>query len=216
MGVVVDTILTFPDPALSTVSAIPAGRTPALTHAGIWTILPNGLIAAGFSDRFQVELRTFSGDLVRVLTRGKEPAPLTRQKQERFLERLLDLWAEMFRARGESESSIADQLREGRRIYALPEYAPAFTALAVGPEGTLWIQRALPVDSMTGAILQGQALRAFAGPEWEIYSSEDRLIGLAILPPGFTLLKIHGDHIYGKQRGEFDLQRVVRLRIGVP
>ncbi len=91
-GVVVDTILAFPDPAPSTVSAIPAGRTPALTHAGIWTILPNGLIAAGFSDRFRIELRTLDGEVLRVITSGEEPAPLTRREQERFLERLLDLW----------------------------------------------------------------------------------------------------------------------------
>lgn len=212
-GAVVDTILTFPDRATPPVSE---GRTPALTHAGIWTALPDGSVAAGFSDRFRIEIRAPDGRLTRVITREAEAAPLSAREQERFLERLLHLWREMFRARGESESWIESQLREGRNIYALPEYAPAFTALAAGPEGTLWVQRALPVDSMTGAILQGFPIRAFAGPEWEVYSREGRFLGVVTMTSGFALLKIRDGYVYGRQRGEYDVERMGRLRVRVP
>jgi hypothetical protein len=212
-GAVVDTILTFPERGPP---PLPPGRTPALTHSGVWTTLSDGSVVAGFSDNFRLEVRAPDGGLVRVIGNDDAPVPLSRREQERFLERLLELWAEMFRGRGESEGWIAEQLREGRRLYALPEFAPAFTALAPGPEGTLWVQRALPVDSMTGAILQGAPLRAFAGSMWEVYSREGRPLGVVTVPHGFTLLKIRGQHVYGRQRGEFDVQHVVRLRIRMP
>lgn len=212
-GEVLDTVLAF---GVRASPPDPQGRVAALTHAPLWSITSDGRLISGMSDRSRIEVRRSNGDLEMAIVKDDANAVLSRQEQERFLERLLELWAEMFRTRGDSEDWIQSQLRRGRSIYILPDRLPAFTALTGGPEGTIWARGVLPVDSMTREIVtHASPLRALASTNWDVYASDGRFLGDVGLPSRFTLFRIRGEHIYGMERDSLGVQRVVRLRIVV-
>lgn len=217
-GEVLDTILEFdlqPSPWGMT-TPTPQGRREVLAHSPLWAIMFDGRLVAGRSDHGRIEVRDSTGRLELVVEKQSEDAALSPQEQERFLNRLLDLWAQMFRARGDSEERIRSQLRQSRDIYILPERRPALTGFTGGPEGTIWVRGALPIDSMTAHIFQPRwPLREFWSPNWEVFSWAGRFLGEVVLPPRFTLFKIRGSHIYGMERDELGVQRVVRLRIRI-
>jgi hypothetical protein len=121
----------------------------------------------------------------------------------------------MFRGRGESEGWIASQLSQLQHIYVPPEYRPAFTGLAHGPAGTILVRRALPIDSITSAILEGfrPPLREFWSRVWDIYSSDGRYLGELLFPERMTVHRIRGSYVYGVQLDDLGVQQVVRLRI---
>jgi hypothetical protein len=214
-GAVIDTVLEF-DPRPPGIYA--EGRRDALEHAALWTVLPDGRFVAGVSDRYRIEILFPNGVLEMLLKREPEVHRLSRNDQQRFLGRLAEVWAEMFRARRESEAWIESQVRQVEQVYVAPEFAPSFTGFAGGPEGTMWVRRALPVDSMTAAVLDGfrRPLREFWSPVWEVYSRHGRFLGEITMPPRFTPHKIRGMHVYGVERDALDVQRVVRLQIVVP
>lgn len=153
-----------------------------------------------------------------VLRMQGQDLTLSGDEQDAFLERLGEVWAGMFRARGESEAWIKSQLQQIPRVYVPPSHRPGFTGLAGGPKETIWVRRALPIDSFTSAILEGfrLPLREFWSPTWGVYSREGRYLGEVTLPRRFTLHRIKGFHLYGVERDELGVQRVVRLQIRTP
>jgi hypothetical protein len=214
-GTVMDTLVSFEPRAPGVYSE---GRREAMEHAALWTVLPGGQLASGVSDRFRIEIRSPEGELEMVITREPEMVPLSRAQQQRFLERLGEVWAGMFRDRGESEDWIRSQVNQVSRVYASPEHAPMFTGIAGGPAGTVWFRKALPIDSMTRAVLDGfrQPLQEFWSFAWEVFSEEGRNLGDITMPPGFVLQRIRGSHVYGLERDSLGVQHVVRLRIVMP
>lgn len=217
-GTVLDTILEFdlhPSPwGISTQTS--QGRREALSHSPLWEVMPDGRLISGTSEQYLMEVRGLDGRLEMVVEKQQETPTLSREEQERFLDRLLELWAEAFRVRGDPEERIQSQLRQGRDIYILPERLPAFTGFAGGPEGTIWVRGVLPIDSMTAHILQPRPpLREFWSSRWEVFSRTGRFLGEVILPTRFTLFKIRDPYIYGMERDELGVERVVRLRIRV-
>jgi hypothetical protein len=214
-GAVLDTIIEF-EPRAPGIYA--EGRREAMEHAALWTVLPDGRVISGVSDRFRIEVRSPDGDLEMVIKRDPEAHRLSEAEKQRFLQRLAEVWAEMFRERGESEAWIESQLRQVSQAYVAPTYPPTFTGLAGGPEGTIWIRKALPIDSMTPAVLDGfrRPVEEFWSSTWEVFSEEGRYLGDVSMPSRFTPHKIRGSRIYGVERDALGVHRVVRLRILLP
>ena len=52
-----------------------------------------------------------------------------------------------------------------------------------------------------------------SAPEWDVFDSEGRYLGVVTMPRLFTPKIFRGDKIYSIWRDEFDVQYVVRLRI---
>jgi len=212
-GEVVDTVHVFSPPP----TASQPGRVVALRHAPVWTVTSEDKVLVGVSDVFRLELRTLANVLERVITTTGPRSELSSSEQERFLDQLLARWAEMFRARGESEGWIAEELRKGRQLFDLPTGRPQFTRLLEGPQRTIWAQGALSIDSVRPEIVWSPtALPAFASSHWYVFSREGRYLGLMTLPDRFWVFKIRGLHIYGVETGELDIQQLVRLRIVIP
>lgn len=190
------------------------GRTEALMHSPLWSILPDGRLVAGRSD--QSSFQVWGPDKrLKMVVRRHEPNPiLSESGQERYLDRLMEIWETMFRDEGESEEWIAQQVRRGRQVYIPPVRLPAVTGFAGGPEGTIWVRAARPVELMTSHVLYARPpVREFWSRNWEVFSADGRLLGTVVLPPRFTLFRIRGDYIYGVEEDDFDVQRVVRLRL---
>lgn len=213
-GEILDTIAGFPLKASQSIHQ--KKHIEALRHEGMWSVLRDGRLSWGTSDNPRLIIRNTEVDSATFvdLTDGRANPILSGREQDRFLERLLYLWADMFRRRGESEAWIESELRKGKDIYVLPQQLPVFTGLAAGPEETLWVRGVLPVDSMTHEIVtSGSALSALAGHEWRVFARDGQFLGVVTLPPRFTFFKIRGTYIYGMERDDLGVQRVVRLRI---
>ena len=57
---------------------------------------------------------------------------------------------------------------------------------------------------------------AIGSPEWEIFDSEGRYLGVVTLPEHFTPLIADGDYLYGTWTDELDVQYVMRLQVNRP
>lgn len=218
-GEILDTILEFDLYASPWGMSAPdaQGRRQALEHAPLWAIMPDGRIVSGRSDQYLIDVRDSGGRLQMLVLREEDQPDLTDEGRQRFQDRLIKVWGDMFRRRGDPEEHIRSQLSQVDDIYILPERLPAFTGFAAGPEGTIWVRRALPVEAMTSHLLGPRApLREFWSANWDVFSREGRFLGEVRLPPQFTLFRIKDRFIYGMETDELGVQRVVRLRIRIP
>ncbi|WP_419940645.1 hypothetical protein [Candidatus Palauibacter sp.] len=190
------------------------GRTEALMHSPLWAILPDGRVVAGRSDQSSFQVWGPNKRLEMVVRRHEENPVLSESGQERYLDRLMEIWETMFKDEGESEEWVEEQIGRGREVYIPPERLPAVTGFAWGPEGTIWVRAARPVELMTWHVLYARPpVREFWSRNWDVFSADGRLLGTVVLPPRFTLLRIRGLYIYGVEEDDLGVQRVVRLRL---
>ena len=218
-GRTLDTLLTFPlQPSAWGLTRQDAqGRTKALMHSPLWAILPGGRLVAGRSD--QSSFRVWGADkrLEMVVRRHEENPILSESDQERYMDRLLEIWETMFRDEGEPEEWIEEEIRRGRGVYIPPERLPAVTGFAAGPEGTIWVRGARPPELMTSHVLYARPpVREFWSRNWEVFSARGRWLGTVVLPARFTLYRIRGRDLYGVEEDDLDVQRVVRLQLQTP
>ena len=218
-GRTLDTLLTFSlqPSAWGLTQQNAQGRTEALMHSPLWTILRDGRLVAGRSDRSSFEVWGADRQLNMIVRRHEEHPVLSESEQERYLDRLMEIWEIMFREEGESESWIEEQIQRGREVYIPPERLPAVTGFAEGPEETIWLRSARPVELMTSHVLYARLpVREFWSRNWEVFSGEGRWLGTVALPARFTLFRIRGHYLYGVEEDDLDVQRVVRLRLRIP
>ncbi len=103
---------------------------------------------------------------------------------------------------------MVDQLWSRTHI---ADFFPAFQDLVVGPMGSLWAQHVQPVSELSEE--EDFDLNDMGAPEWDVFDSEGRFLGVVAMPHRFKRMVFRGDKIYGVWRDELDVQYVVRLRI---
>ena len=193
------------------------GRTEALMHSPLWAILPDGRLVAGRSDRSSFRVWGAGGRLEAIVRRHEENPILSESDQERYLDRLMEIWETMFRDEGEAEEWIEEEIRRGRGVYIPPERLPAVTGFAAGPAGTIWVRGARPPELMTSHVLYARPpVREFWSRNWDVFSAEGRWLGTVVLPARFMLYRIRGRDLYGVEEDDLDVQHVVRLRLQTP
>jgi hypothetical protein len=108
-----------------------------------------------------------------------------------------------------------EQLMQGIRF---ADTYPAFGQLFVGPTGNLWVQRIRSARDMAGEAEEAVEFdpQAMGSPEWELFDTQGRFLGVVTLPDRFNPLKAEGDALYGVWRDEFDVQYVMRMRVDRP
>ncbi len=75
---------------------------------------------------------------------------------------------------------------------------------------SFFLQMDLPVDQSRHSDVEMEDLGA---PEWHVFDSEERYLGLVTMPEQFTPSLFRDDKVYGVWRGELNVEYVVRLRI---
>lgn len=215
-----DTLLTFPRPLSPWGRVRPdaSGRTRRLTHSPILTPLSDGRFVTAMSDEAEYQVRSDTGSVIRIVRRHEPNPTLSETEQQRYIDSLLGIWARMFRMEDQPEDWIRAEIERGRHVYIPPERLPAITGLLEGPESTVWVRKALPVEAMTSHVLYARpAVREFWGPTWEVYSGEGRFLGDVTFPPNLVVTRIEGDFAYGIElEDEFEVQRIARYHIVRP
>jgi hypothetical protein len=120
---------------------------------------------------------------------------------------MIDRVRELMRETGMSEEAIAGSFE--RFAFVPPDTLPPIAAVAGGPDGSLWVQRTVPIERMTATPVLDALLAG--GPDWDVFDRQGGFLGAVTLPLGFTLKRIRGYAVYGVQTDEFDAQRVMRL-----
>jgi hypothetical protein len=173
-----------------------------------WGVTGNGRVVTGISNRYRLEVRRPDGVLEMLV--DKEHASLVMDSGARA--RMLDRLRELMRSAGLSDQAIAGVF--DRFTYLPPDSLPAFTRIVGGPGETIWVQNVLPVDSMT-ANSTLDVLRA-GSPVWDVFCGDGRFLGQITLPARFTLMNIKGSFIYGIEKDDLDVERVIRLAVQPP
>ena len=106
------------------------------------------------------------------------------------------------------------------------EFFPAYHRFRSGPQGSLWVQRVIRPSELSEeergdlSAVMGN-LQAFltdshlplASPDWDVFDSDGRLLGVVTLPARFTPMKFARDELYGVWKDELEVNYVMRLRV---
>lgn len=208
-GEVMDTLLEFPSG-----ETFRFGRSgmPEITFFApepIWALTDEMELLFGLNDRYRISLYSPESELQRVITREIERQPVSETDKEALLS-----WMERMWRRVGVPSQVVSQLREG---ITFKEYFPAFASIWTGPAGSIWVQHVLPPSTLSAEELETYDPTVDTGaPDWDVFDEEGRYLGVVNMPDRFTPHRIEGEHLYGVQRDELDVQYVVKLRLVRP
>ena len=202
-GQVVDTLLEMErSGALQYRNGMP--QMVAFSPEPRWALLEDGRLASGRLSAYRLEIRDRTGRLGRVVTKSFEPKPLRDSDRRALRDRI-----RAFYGRGPLPADRDHMIR----TMEFGTHFPAFANLFGGPYGTLWVQRALQVSAFGPDDSVELGLHAFATPQYDIFDREGRYLGTMTPPGGFDPMMSRGEHLYGVQRDDLDVQYVVRLRV---
>jgi hypothetical protein len=101
-----------------------------------------------------------------------------------------------------------------------PANKPAFSELRVAEDDRIWVRVPRPgvkqdADPDARPDDRGRMpVAVWAEPlVYEVFEADGTFIGTVRLPDGFRLWTMRGDHAWGVQRDELDVQYIVRLRV---
>lgn len=152
-----------------------------------------GRVYLGDGRTHRIDVRSGDGRLLRSLRVDREPAPVTEELREAYVQRQLQ------------EAEDAEERRSLRRTYAdMPfgERVPAYTDLLVDEVGNLWVEEPM---------LPGDSART-----WTVFDSTGALLGPVAMPPRFSLMAAGEDWVLGRRENELGVERVELLPLVKP
>jgi len=202
-GTVTDTLLKFPPG-----QAIGQGRT-VYAPVPAWDLTDHRQLLFAVNDEYRINRYSSAGQLERIITKEWERRPVTDGDKEALLNHLEAL----FLRQGSPPAVVQSRLSR----WAFHQYFPAFQTLLAGPAGTVWVQRVQPPSRMSEAELGSLDLfwdeDEASAPDWDVFDSEGRYLGVVTMPRLFTPKLFRDGKIYGVWRDALDVQYVLRLRI---
>ena len=170
-----------------------------------------GLIYLSRAESYRIDVIDPNGKAVRTLSRRYDPIEITRAMVSRYRSNVNQHFDTVSAA-----TMVQPQMRNIARLGALaradlpmPRAIPPLGQLFVSPGGVVWVTRidqyAQPVDTYFS--------RAPKQPQpWDVFDASGVFIGSAQTPANFTLRSVTEREIIGIERGELDVQYVVRYR----
>jgi hypothetical protein len=196
-GGLTDTLLTFPSGELMGPSGVRVFASEAK-----WALADDQRLAFGASDEYRIHLYA-GGHLERIITKPFERKSVDDREREAILGEMERRWA---------EASISEDVKARLRSrWNFADYYPAFQNLEFGPRGTIWVQRVKFASELSEADFRH--FQNARSPEWEVFDSEGRFLGVVTMPQRFRPSEFRGEKIYGVLHGDFDESYVVRLRV---
>jgi hypothetical protein len=204
-GTVIDTVKTFPSGQTFSF----AGGAPEFnlySPEPVWEVTDDLRLAFGVNDSYRFGLYATDGSLERIVTMPHESAPVTDADKDAVRGWLERTWANA----GVPPQALATL----RNAVNFNENFPAFNFINSGPSGTIWVQHVQKPSELSEEELESYNLIEDSGaPDWDVFDSEGRFLGVVSMPKRFAPRVFIGDKIYGVWRDELDVQYVVRLRI---
>lgn len=204
-GSVVDTLLKFSSGGTLDFG----GRSPEVnlfSPEPAWDVTDDLRVLYGVNDRYRISVYAPGGNVERVITKPFQRAPVTEGDKDAFMGFIERTW----RGAGVAPDMIARL----RQMIKFGEFFPAFSAIQAGPRGTIWVQHLQSVADLTEEQRRSfNPMEDVGSPEWDVFDSWGRYLGVVTMPPRFAPRLFREDKIYGVWRDELDVQYVVRLRI---
>lgn len=170
----------------------------------IWDADPDGRILTGMNDGWRFQVWAPDGSLARVVTRPFEPKPITERDIRVVKNALLD----QFRQLG-APPEVA-QAAVSRMSFA--DHYPAFVSVALGPQGSIWVQHFRTGDELVG---EGETfdIQDLGSTDWSVFDGEGRYLGTVTFPGKYQPIRALGDRFYGVARDELDVQSLKVYRV---
>jgi hypothetical protein len=196
-----DTLLTYP-----------AGETFSLTGGrpefkiysteAAWDLTDDSRLVFATNDEYRFNTYATGGVLERIVEKPFERRPVTERDKQPVLDLLQGAW---------DDAGVPPEMRPEVKF---GEFLPTFGSIVAGPLGTVWVQNIRPFADRSDEELENfDPLQDSGSPEWDIFDSEGRFLGVVNLPDKFAPREFRGDKIYGVWRDELDVSYVMRLRI---
>lgn len=199
-GSITDTAMTFPSGEM-----LSDGSITVYAPEPVWDLTDDSELVFGINDQYRIGFYS-DGQLERIITRPYDPRPVSDGEIEAIMGLMERVWAEA----GLSPAQVS----QARRAWHFAESFPAFAAVRVGPGGSTWVQHVQPISELDEEELATLGMPVFVGsPEWDVFDSQGRFLGVVTMPSRFTPTVFRGDRVYGVWQDEQDVPYVVRLRV---
>lgn len=204
-GTVIDTVKTFPSGETFNLAG-PSPEINIYSPEPVWEITDDLKLLFGVNNEYRVGVYSSDGTLERIVTMPFELKPVSDTDKDGVMGYLEKTW---------SDAGVpAQMMPQLKNMVHFAEYLPAFSFISSGPNGTIWVQHVQPASELSEEELESYDLLQDSGaPDWDVFDSEGRFLGVVSMPPRFAPRLFRGDMIYGVWRDELDVQYVVRLRI---
>lgn len=208
-GTILDTLLRVPSGAtISMTGGVPRFRL--FSPEPWWTLRPDGGVLFGVNDEFRIRVHDSNGELERIFSMPTAREPVT--ESDKTL--IKDALARTMQRSGNVPPQAIQMMIS---VMDFAPFYPAYTQFVAGPEGSVWVQRVLSPQSVPADMRESYDPQSDLGaPDWDVFDSEGRYLGLVAMPLRFNPLKFVGDHVYGVWRDDVDVQYVLKLRIERP
>lgn len=206
-GTVVDTVALLPKG--ETLQEVSQEQFSALLFAPepIWDLDESGAVVYAMNNEYRILVNDAAGNLVRVITLPTEKVVV----EEGHKTAILRLLGQQMEGMGAPPAQV-EQILQG---FGFAEHFPAFSQILMGPAGTLWVQKAVSFDALTEGADEGEELdlQNLGSPNWDVFDTEGRYLGIIRLPDRFAPVTVDGDYLYGVWSDELDVQYVMRLLV---
>ena len=207
-GTVTDTLMTFPSGKTFQMS----GGTPEInlyTQESVWRLTEDLKLVYATNDDYRLSLYASDGTCERIISKPFERQPVSERDQRAVMSFIERAWTD-----AGVPPSMLPQLRN---IVHFGESFPAFAAIQLGPQGTIWVQHVQSAAALSDEELEQYNLLEDTGaPEWDVFDAEGRFLGVVSMPRRFAPRVFRDDKVYGVWRDELDVQYVMRLRVVTP
>ena len=165
----------------------PMGPQPHPFGRGTVFSLHDDRLYVGSSERFEIEVRSLDGTLLRILRGPELDLTITDEVRREYEDVILEQTLPQFRSAA----------REGLAGLPWPDKGPAYTALRIDSSGLIWLQQRTPPGD--------------APETWSIMDPAEGYLGEFTLPNRARLLDLGADYLLVLFPSEFDVERVVLL-----
>lgn len=197
-----------------TVAVLPPGQSFQLSSARpqvrifepepVWDASPDGRILTAINSGWRLEVWGADGSLERIVTRPFERKPVS----DRDKRVIMDAIRELARQQG----APPEAMEALSQIYQIGDHFPAFASLALGPQGSLWVQRVRSGDELAGED-ETFDVQDIGSTEWGVFDAEGRYLGTVTFPGRYQPIRAIGDLFYGVARDELDVQSLKVYRV---
>jgi hypothetical protein len=170
----------------------------------IWDADPDGRLVTARNNTMRFHVWGTDGALQRIMTLPYETKRVTERDKQVFL----DAIGEAARQQGAPPEAVQAFLQQAQFADAYP----AFVSLALGPQGSVWVQRFLSGDELAGT--EGTFdIQDLGSSTWDVFDGQGRYLGTVTFPGKYQPIRAMGDRFYGISRDELDVQSLKVYRV---
>ncbi len=142
------------------------------------------------NERFDLRIRTPSGELQRSIRRAGQTPPITSALRQAAVEHALETMP---------NAAARDRRRPTLETMEVPAFLPAFDRVHVDRMDHLWVEEyaTIPPERST----------------WFVFAPDGTLVARATMPHRLTPMEIGRDYLLGVHRDELDVEEVVLVRL---